>query len=112
MSPPLPTSKPSVKPAGDPAELARRFVAQLNANNPTAATALACANTKALLPTLIEQWIAPPTKLTAGDSIGQQTTFIVPVSGTTKCSAVSGLVVVQKLGNEPLCVRFFQLSPR
>lgn len=107
-----PTAKPPVKPAGDPAEFAKRFVAQLNANNRAAASALACANTKALLPTLIEQWVAPPTKLTAGISIGQQTTFIVPISGTTKGSAVNGLILVRKVGNEPLCVQVFQLAPR
>jgi hypothetical protein len=111
-----PTTKapgtPPVKPAGNPAELARRFVAQLNANNPAAATALGCASTKQLLPTLIEQFAAPPTKLIVGDPIGQQVTFLVPLSGTTKGAAVSGMVIVRKVGNDPLCVQVFQLTPR
>jgi len=111
-----PTTKPPVtppvRPAVDPAELARRFVAQLNANNPAAATALGCAGTKQFLPTLIEQWIAPPTKLTVGDPIGQQPTFLVPLSGTTKGAAVSGMVIVRKVGNAPLCLQVFRVTPR
>ena len=113
VKPPVtPTVRPPVKPAGGPAELAQRFVAQLNANNPTAATALACADAKQFIPILMGQFIGPPSKLTVGDPIGQQPTFLVPLSGSTKGAAVSGMVIVQKLGSEPLCVRVFQVTQK
>lgn len=60
----------------------------------------------------METFLKPPTRLTTGTPIGQQTTFAVPLSGTTKGSTVSGVVVVIQLGNEPLCVRAFQIGPR
>jgi hypothetical protein len=107
-----PTVKPPVKPAGDPADLARRFVAQLNADNADGATDLVCADTRALVPTLLEQFVEPPTKLTSGDSFGDGPTYMVPLSGTTKGRAVKGMLVVQKPAEGPLCVQVFQLTPR
>ena len=107
-----PTSKPPTPtPARSAAELARRFVAQLNANNPTAAAALACQSSKQLIPTLMQVQLQPPTKLTAGTPIGQQPTFVIPLTGTTKGSTVQGSIVIQRLGTEPLCVRVFQVTP-
>ncbi|WP_344211701.1 hypothetical protein [Kribbella sancticallisti] len=110
--PVTPSVRPPVKPAESAVELARRFVAQLNANNSAAATALGCASAKQVLPLLIKQWIEPPTKLTVGEPFGQQPTFGIPLAGTTKGSAVGGLMVVQKLSDEPLCVRAFTISPK
>ncbi|MEU4605185.1 hypothetical protein AB0F43_19565 [Kribbella sp. NPDC023972] len=106
-----PTTKPA-KPAVTVADLGRRFVVQLNANNPTAAAALACESSKQLIPRLMQTYLEPPTKLTTGTPIGQQFTFVVPLSGTTKGSSVSGVLVIHQLGDEPLCVRVFQVSPR
>jgi hypothetical protein len=115
-----PTSKPPTKPpastpakpAGTVGELARRFVAQLNANNPTAAAALACESSKQLIPTLMQAQLEPPTRLTTGSPVGQQVTFVIPLSGTTKGSTVQGVIVIHRLGTEPLCVRAFQVTPR
>lgn len=119
----LPTGKPTARPsttqppAPKPAaaavgDLARRFIAQLNANNPTAATALACRSSKQVIPFLMRQYLKPPTRLAAGLApIGQQVTFVVQVSGTTKGATVSGIVVIQQLKPEPLCVRAFSVSP-
>jgi hypothetical protein len=109
---PTPTAKPPVTPAGDPADLAARFVAQLNANSSTGATALGCEDTKIFITTLMDQWIKPPSKLVAGDSIGDGPTYIVTVTGTTKGGAVKGFVVVQKTSEAKLCVQVFQLSPK
>jgi hypothetical protein len=109
---PSPTKPPATKaPATKPADLARRFVAQLNANNPTAAAALACEGSKQLIPTLMQVQLKPPTKLTTGTLIGQKLTFVYPLSGTTKGTTVSGVLVIHDLGSEPLCVRAFSLTP-
>jgi hypothetical protein len=108
---PQPTKPPATKPATTVSDLARRFVAQLNANNPTAASALACESSKQLIPTLMRAQLEPPTRLTIGTTIGQQLTFVVPLSGTTKGSSVSGVVVIHNLGTEPLCVRAFSVNP-
>ena len=125
----LPTGKPTTKPSTRPSatqqparspeppgagvtNLARRFVAQLNANNPTAATALACRSAKQVIPFLMRQYLKPPTRLTTGTTpIGQQITFVVQLSGTTKGATVSGIVVIQQLAPEPICVRAFSVSP-
>jgi hypothetical protein len=37
---------------------------------------------------------------------------VIPLSGTTKGSTVQGVIVIHQLGNEPLCVRVFQITPR
>jgi hypothetical protein len=120
---PVPTGKPTTRPsttqppapkpsAAAVGDLARRFVAQLNANNPTTATALACRSSKQVIPFLMRQYLKPPTRLTAGLApIGQQVTFVVQVSGTTKGATVSGIVVIAQLKPEPLCVRAFSVSP-
>jgi hypothetical protein len=106
------TKPPTTKPAANVSDLGRRFVAQLNANNPTGAAALACESSKQLVRTLMEVQLEPPTKLTTGTPIGQQLTFVIPLSGTTKGSTVSGVVVIHQLGTEPLCVRAFSLNAR
>ncbi|WP_406049778.1 hypothetical protein [Kribbella sp. NBC_00889] len=94
----LPTGKPTTRPSAtqqparspEPpgavvANVARRFVAQLNANNPTTATALACRSAKQVIPFLMHQYLKPPTRLTtAMTPIGQQITFVVQLSGTPK----------------------------
>ncbi|TCC53016.1 hypothetical protein E0H75_04575 [Kribbella capetownensis] len=79
-------------------DLARSFVAQLNANNPTAATALACRSAKQVIPFLMRQYLYPPTRLTTATTpIGAQVTFVVQVSGYTKGAKVPGAVVIQQL---------------
>lgn len=113
-----PTTKPTTKPPAIPArpattaaELARRFVAQLNANNSKGAAALACESSKQLIPILMGQYLQPPTKLTTGPSIGGQPTFAIRLSGTTKGSPHTGIVIIQRLTPEPLCVRIFSITP-
>ena len=113
-----PTTTPTTKPPATPArpattaaELARRFVAQLNANNPTAAAAYACQDSKQLIPILMGQYLQPPTRLTTGTSIGGQPTFAIRLSGTTKGSPVTGIIIIQRLTPEPLCVRIFSITP-
>ncbi|MGW1344815.1 hypothetical protein ACWCOV_27490 [Kribbella sp. NPDC002412] len=107
-----PTTKPSVKPATTVGDLARRFVAQLNANNPIGASALACEGSKRLIPTLMQAQLSPPTRLTLGTAVGQQLTFVFPLSGTTKGATVSGVLVIHNLPTEPLCIRAFTLTAR
>ncbi|WP_350279998.1 hypothetical protein [Kribbella sp. HUAS MG21] len=94
------------------AVLGQRFVTQLNANNPTAAAALACESSRQLIPTLMRTFLAPPTKLSAGRVIGREPTFVVPLTGSTKGSTITGVVVVHQIPPEPLCVRAFQVSPQ
>lgn len=107
-----PTTKaPTTKPAASVSDLARRFVVQLNANNPTAASALACQGSKQLIPGLMRVQLKPPTRLTTGTLIGQKLTFVYPLSGTTNGSTVSGVLVIHDLGAEPLCIRAFSLTP-
>ena len=96
--------------ATDAGELARRFVAQLNANNPTAATALACEDSKGIIPALMRNQLKPPTRLTTGTPYVQATIFVVPISGTTKGSRVTGYVSLHDY-NGPLCISEFQVTP-
>jgi hypothetical protein len=111
------TTKPTIvkpsttAPVGSAPELARRFVAQLNANNSNGAAALACQSSKQLIPLLMGQFLQPPTKLTTGTLIAQSITFVMPVSGTTKGSTVTGVIVMHKIAPEPLCVRAFTITP-
>ncbi|WP_157979796.1 hypothetical protein [Kribbella monticola] len=103
---------PTMPSSGNPAqakELVTRFVGQLNANKPTAAAALACQESKELLPTLIKVLIKPPTKLTVGDTIGQ-TVIIVRINGSTNGHSVTGIVLVEDQGGHP-CVRALQVAP-
>jgi hypothetical protein len=84
----------------------------LNANNPTAAAALACESAKQLIPTLMRVQLEPPTNLTLTDApIGRQITFMIRLTGTTKGAPVSGIVVLQELPPDPLCIRAFSISP-
>lgn len=111
---PAPSSAPS-KPVGTapvgttPANavaLAGRFVSNLNAGNTEAATALGCADTRALIPTLIGSLIKAPTNLAVdGKAIGQDP-YLVQISGTTNGKSMAGMVIIQ--GG---CVRVFNLSP-
>lgn len=105
------TKPPATKPAGSAPELAARFVAQLNANNSNGAAAFACQSSKQLIPLLMGQFLQPPTKLTTGTLIAQSITFVMPVSGTTKGSTVTGVIVMHKIAPEPLCVRAFTITP-
>jgi hypothetical protein len=86
--------------------LAGKFVGLLNAGNSAAATALGCADTKAMIPTLISVWIKAPTSLKLGDVALGQDPYIISMSGTTGGKKMDGMVIVQ--GS---CVRVFQLSP-
>lgn len=108
-----PTTKPTAaKPAGTIAELTSRFVAQLNANNRAGAAALACASAKQLIPTLMDVQLKPPVNLTTtGPLIGQQTTFMVRLTGTVNGTPATGILVLQQLNPEPLCIRAFQITP-
>jgi hypothetical protein len=90
--------------------LAKRFVGLLNANQPAAAAALGCKESKDLLPSLIELLIEPPTKLTVGEAVGRFV-MIAKVSGTTKGRSVTGVVLVQELQGAPLCIRMLQVAP-
>jgi len=90
--------------------LAKRFVGLLNANQPAAAAALGCKESKDLLPSLIQLLIEPPTKLTVGEAAGRFV-MIVHVSGTTKGRSVTGIVLVQELQGAPLCIRMLQVAP-
>jgi hypothetical protein len=111
-----PTPRPTTaRPATGPAaasDLARRFVIQLNANNPTAASALACESSRQIIPTLMRTFLTPPTKLTLGQPVSQSPTFVFPLTGTTKGSTVTGVLVIHQIAPEPLCIRAFQVSPR
>ena len=112
----VPTTVPTNLPTtgtGDQAQakqLAQRCIGDLNANNTKGALALSCKESKELLPLVFDALIAPPTKLTVGDTLGQST-IIVRISGSTKGHNVTGLVVVQKPPSEPLCVRVISLTP-
>ncbi|GAA1567284.1 hypothetical protein GCM10009804_24860 [Kribbella hippodromi] len=106
-----PVSPANPATAAEASSLARRFVTHLNTNNSTAATKLACASSRQLLPTLMKNLLNPPTNLTAGGPIGQSPTFVVPLTGTTNNSPTTGLLIIQQLEPAPLCVTAFQLTP-
>ncbi len=106
------TARPSVAskgPAGV-ADLARRFVTQLNTNNSKGAAAFACEGSEPLIPLLMRTLVGPPTKLTTGTPTGQVPTFVIPLSGTSKGAAVTGVLVINQLDPAPLCVRAFQIT--
>ncbi|QNE19843.1 hypothetical protein F1D05_20395 [Kribbella qitaiheensis] len=111
-----PTAEPSTVPTSGAGNLAgataltKRFVAALNANKLDAAAAMGCTESKQLLPLLFKAMIAPPTKLTVGEALGQSA-IIVRLTGTTKGHNISGIVLVQDLGGAPLCVRAIQVTP-
>ena len=128
----LPTEDPTEPPTEDPTEvptvppttlptagganaaaaiaLTKQFVGQLNANKPAAAAALACPESKDLLPTLIRVLIKPPTKLTVGETLGQ-TVIIVRLTGSTNGHSVSGIVLIQEDQSGQPCVRALQVAP-
>ncbi|GAA2833042.1 hypothetical protein [Kribbella solani] len=106
-----PVSPANPATAAEASALAARFVTHLNANNSTAATKLACANSRQLLPTLIKTLLTPPTNLTPGHPIGQSPTFVIPLTGTTNNTQTTGILIIQQLPPAPLCVTAFQLTP-
>jgi hypothetical protein len=109
------TARPTTAPpATGPAavtNLARRFTTQLNANNPTAAAALSCESSRPIIPTLMRTLLTPPTNLTPGEPIGQSPTYVIPLTGTTKGTPVTGVLVIRQLAPEPLCIGAFQVTP-
>jgi hypothetical protein len=104
------TARPKATGAIGASDLARRFVTQLNTNNSTGAAAFACKGSEQLIPLLMRTLVGPPTKLTTGTPTGQPPTFVIPLSGTSKGAAVTGVLVVNQLAPEPLCVRAFQIT--
>ncbi|MGW6280390.1 hypothetical protein [Kribbella sp. NPDC055071] len=99
-----PDKSPAAAPTPDPATVAKQFVAQLNANNPTAAIALACEDSKNIMPGMIENYIGPPTKLAiTGGPSPVVDIFEVPFAGTTKGTRVTGNVALNDY-NGPFCV--------
>ncbi|TCC40533.1 hypothetical protein [Kribbella speibonae] len=106
------TARPSVpsRGAAGATDLARRFVIQLNANNSKGAAAFACKGSEQLIPLLMRTLVGPPTKLTTGTPTGQAPTFVIPLSGTSKGAAVTGVLVINQLDPAPLCVRAFQIT--
>jgi hypothetical protein len=101
-------SKPGgkVTNAAGAVNLAYTFVSRLNAGNTDAAAALACDDTKQIIPILIQNWIKPPTKLAISDVAIGQNPYLVPITGTTGGRKMGGMVIVQ--GS---CIRAFSLSP-
>jgi hypothetical protein len=92
-------------------DLARRFAAQLNANKPAAAAAMACEGSKGMLPHAIEL-LQLPTKLTVtGTSRVQADILLVSWAGTARGSRVTGHVALHYL-DEPLCISDFLTVPR
>ncbi|NEA33386.1 hypothetical protein [Streptomyces sp. SID13031] len=85
--------------------LAVSFIARLNAGDTDGAVALTCADTKSTMPILVNLWIAAPTKLAASEPVIGQDPYLVPFTGTTKGSKVSGTIITQGP-----CVRIFQLK--
>lgn len=107
-----PTQPAPTKPGGkvtNPAgavSLASTFVSRLNAGNTDAAAAMACEETKEIVPILIKTWVKAPTNLVASDVAVGQDPYLVTISGTTNGKKMSGMVIVQ--GS---CIRAFSLSP-
>ncbi|WP_433012787.1 hypothetical protein [Kribbella sp. CA-294648] len=114
--PPTATTKPTqpapTKPGGKvtnaagAASLAATFVSRLNAGNTDAAAAMACEDTKEIVPILIKTWIKSPTNLVASDVAVGQDPYLLTISGTTNGKKMSGMVIVQSS-----CIRAFSLSP-
>ncbi|MFI5691450.1 hypothetical protein ACIA58_06385 [Kribbella sp. NPDC051586] len=114
-TPAKPTSAPTTtatSPVTTAADLGRRFVAQLNANSSKGAAAYACKGSEQLIPLLMRSLLGPPTKLTAGAPLGQAPSFVIPLSGTSKGATVSGTLLIQKLGPDPMCVQVFTITTR
>ena len=107
-----PTQPGPTKPGGKVANaagaaaLAAVFVSRLNAGTTDTAAAMACEDTKDIVPILIQNWIKSPTNLAASDVAVGQDPYLVMISGTTGGKKMSGMVIVQ--GS---CIRAFSLSP-
>ncbi|TCC11728.1 hypothetical protein [Kribbella soli] len=104
------TARPSATGPVGASDLARRFVTQLNANNSKGAAAFACEGSEQLIPLLMRTLVGPPTKLTTGTPVSQAPTFVIPLSGTSKGAAVTGVLIISKLDPAPMCVRAFQIT--
>ncbi|MFF0266008.1 hypothetical protein [Kribbella sp. NPDC004536] len=109
-APPTTARPPQTGPAAA-TTIGRQFVAQLNANNPTAAAALACKGSEQLIPTLIQALLTPPTNLTLGQPIGQDPTYVVPLTGKTNNTPVTGVLIIQTHPPTPTCIQAFQVTP-
>ncbi|MGW6280395.1 hypothetical protein [Kribbella sp. NPDC055071] len=106
-----PVTKPPARKPTTPVEFAASFVAQLNANNPAVAASMACEGSEKTIPLLMQSQLVPPTNLTSGSTTtGTDEVFVISLSGTTATRSVAGVIVLNKLGKSPLCVRVFQLS--
>ena len=106
-----PTVRPTTRPASQATTVARQFLAHLNANRTSAAVALACPESKQILPTLIDTLIAAPTNLTLGTLTSTSTSSITVfrLTGTTDGQQKSGHLIIQT--TPTTCVRLVQLSP-
>ena len=112
-TPARPTTAPKATTAvTTAADLGRRFVAQLNANNSQGATTYACKGSEQLIPLLMQTLVGPPTKLTAGTPVGQAPTYVIPLSGTSKGATVTGDLVISQLAPDPVCVRAFTITTK
>ncbi|WUJ73837.1 hypothetical protein OG809_11305 [Kribbella soli] len=112
-TPAKPTTAPkTTTPVTTAADLGRRFVAQLNANNAKGAATYACKGSEQLIPLLMKTLVGPPTKLTPGTPVGQPPTFVIPVSGTSKGATVTGVLVINQLSPDPICVRAFTITTK
>ena len=105
------TARPTQPGTAAVTTIGRQFVAQLNANNPTAAAALACKDSQQLIPTLMQTMLTPPTTLTIGQPIGQSTTYVLPLTGKTNNTPVTGVLLIQALPPAPTCIQAFQVTP-
>ncbi|MER7246715.1 hypothetical protein [Kribbella sp. NPDC000426] len=111
-APSKPTTAPKTTPVTTAADLGRRFVAQLNANNSKGAATYACKGSERLIPLLMQTLVGPPTKLTAGTPVGQAPTFVIPLSGTSKGTTVTGNLVISQVAPDPICVRAFTITTK
>ncbi|MFD3404520.1 hypothetical protein ACFWUU_27770 [Kribbella sp. NPDC058693] len=111
--PSTPATKPtSTPPATSVADLGRRFVAQLNANNSKGAAAYACRESQQVIPLLMQTLVGPPTKLTPGTPTGHAPIFTIPLSGTSKGATVTGFLVVSQISPDPICIRAFTITTK
>lgn len=113
--PPTPTAPATAAPRlTEAGTLATRFIAYLNANDQTHATALGCEESRKLLTGQLIVMIDPPTKLAVtgpGVSVPSYYPRIsVPFSGTTNGSVpLAGTVDIMDIPSRPLCVRLTSL---
>lgn len=85
--------------------LAGKFTEQLNGGHTDAAVAMTCADTKSMMPTLIDYWIGGKTSLAVSEAVLGGDPYVVRFTGTTKGQQVLGTIII-----EGTCVKVFQLS--